>query len=46
MLRDIEVKNKSNKFERFLNLLEIFGNKLPDITILFLIALVGENSYY
>ena len=38
MLRDIEVKNKSNKFERFLNLVEVLGNKLPYITILFLIA--------
>ncbi|WP_240516457.1 AbgT family transporter [Brachyspira sp. G79] len=30
--------NKTNRFERFLNAVEVFGNKLPDITILFLIA--------
>lgn len=29
---------KSNKFESFLNVIETVGNKLPDITILFLIA--------
>ena len=38
MQSDGKAVKKSNKFESFLNIIEVVGNKLPDITILFLIA--------
>ncbi|MDO7021064.1 AbgT family transporter [Brachyspira innocens] len=38
MQSDGKAVKKSNKFESFLNIIEAVGNKLPDITILFLIA--------
>ena len=38
MQNDGKAIKKSNKFESFLNIIEVVGNKLPDITILFLIA--------
>ncbi|ANN62716.1 aminobenzoyl-glutamate transporter [Brachyspira hyodysenteriae] len=35
---EIKLENTTNKFEHFLKAVEFLGNKLPDITILFLIA--------
>ena len=38
-------ENVNGKFEHFLKAVEFLGNKLPDITILFLIAFFSAFTY-